>query len=70
MTCVEQRTRLEERGIETDSFNDVFGAWHVTCVLHRCSLRKLSLQTALKQRPIASIRRACPLLAPRLNNGR
>lgn len=53
MACVEQTTRLEERGIETDSFNDVFGAWHVTCVLHRCSLHKLSLQTALKQRPIA-----------------
>jgi hypothetical protein len=50
---------VEERGIESNSFNTVFGAWLGARVFLRRTLHKLSLQAAPSHRSIiASLWRA------------
>jgi hypothetical protein len=52
---VDREGSSEERGTETNSFNDVFGARLGARVLLRCSFQQLGLRAAPGHRPIASL---------------
>ncbi len=54
----DREVSLEERGMEANRFNAVFGAWLGARSFPSRSLQKFSLLAAPRQRPIASLWRA------------